>query len=338
MILSDPNHRSSLPADQYFLTLCYYGNSLCEERLFGRAEDVLKNALLARKTFMKLKPSLSMYDSSVNYFSEVEIRYKLALCYKALKQIPEAIATLQIISMKNRPSKINMLLYKLMQLGGQHDKTAIVPLKALLKECPLNLEAIAGLLKIGVKPIEIHSWIGDGLPTPLKEYLNHFIDGHSKIQNCQFLAAVDSLKVIESNNEMVLMLIGQCYHYIGNSEAAATYLSRAYQINNFLSDGLMTLAAVYGNLNRLDDLEKLTLPNVGSTENTPEYWFILAQYLYSLGKYEKALFFSQNALNLKPNHTETEILKVKIFVQMKKYKEVLVLLRVLEEVSEGPLI
>lgn len=145
MILSDPNHRSSLPADQYFLTLCYYGNSLYEERLFARAQDTFKNALLARKTFTKVKPNLASYDSSVNYFSEVEIRYKLALCYKATKQISEAIATLQIISMKNRPAKINMLLFKLMQVSGQHfDKTGIVPLKALLKSSPLNLEAIAG--------------------------------------------------------------------------------------------------------------------------------------------------------------------------------------------------
>lgn len=307
-----------------------------EERLFGRAEEILKNALLARKAMMKVKPNLSVHDQSVNYFSEVEIRYKLALCYKATKQIPEAIATLQIISMKNRPAKINMLLYKLMQLSGQHyDKTGIVPLKALLKECPLNLEAIAGLLKLGVKPIEIHLWIGDSLSPPLKEWLNHYIDGQSKIHNSQFLAAIESLKVIESNNEMILTLIGQCYHYVGNSEAAAAYLSRAYQINNCLNDGLMTLAAVYGNLNRLDELEKLTLPSVGLTENTPEYWFILAQYLYSLGKYEKALFFCQNSYNLKPNNTETAILKAKIFVQMKKYKEALSLLRTVEEVSKG---
>lgn len=283
---------------------------------------------------MKMKQNLSSIDPSVNYFSEIEIRYKLALCYKATKQIQEAIATLQFISMKNRPAKVNMLLFKL-QLSGQHcDKTGIVPLKALLKSSPLNLEAIAGLLKLGVKPNEIHLLIGDTLSPPLKEWLNHYIDGQSKIHNSQFLAAIESLQIIESNNEMILVLIGQCYHYVGNSEAAATYLFRAYQLNNYLGDGLVTLAAVYGNLNRLDDLEKLTPPNMGLTENTPEYWFILAQYLYCQGKYEKALYFSQKSYNLKPNNTEAAILKAKIFVQIKKYKEALGLLRVLEEVSE----
>lgn len=131
---------------------------------------------------------------------------------------------------------------------------------------------------------------------------------------------------------MILTLIGQCYHYIGNSEAAVTHLYRAYQMNNYLGDGLVTLAAVYGNLNRLDDLEKLTPPNLDLTENTPEYWFILAQYLFCQGKYEKALYFCQKSYNLKPDNTEAAILKAKIFVQIKKYKEVLILLRDLEEV------
>lgn len=281
---------------------------------------------------MKLKPNL--YDSSVNHFSEVELRYKLAQCYKAMDKAMEAIATLQIISMKNRPPKVNMLLYKLMQLNGQQtDKTAIVPLKALLKSSPLNLEAIAGLLKLGVKPMEIQLWIGDNIP--LKEWLNHFIDGQSKMHSCQFLAAIDAFKAIEANNEMVLVLIGQCHHYVGNSEAAATYLYRAYQMNNYLSDGLITLATVYGNLNRLDDLEKLTPPNLVLMENTPEYWFILAQYLYTQGKYEKALYFTQKSCNLKSNNPEPTILKTKVFFQMKKYKEALVYLRILEEVSSA---
>lgn len=316
------------------MTLCYYGTSLYEERIYSRAEEILKRALLARKTFMKLKPNLPAYDSSVNNFSEVELRYKLALCHKATEQISEAIATLQMISMKNRPSKVNSLLVKLMQLNGQQlDKSGIVPLKTLLKSSPLNLEAIAGLLKLGVKPMEIHLWIGDNLPPSLKEWLNHFIDGQSKMHSSQFLAAIESFKVIESNNEMIMVLIGQCYHYVGNSEAAVTYLFRAYQINNFLNDGLMTLAAVYGNLNRLDDLEKLTPPNLVLTENAPEYWFILAQYLYCQGKYDKALFFIQKSCNLKPNNTEPTILKTKIFFHLKKFKEALSFLRILEEVS-----
>lgn len=293
---------------------------------------MLKNALLARKTLMKVKPNLTSYDSSINYFSEVDIRYKLALCYQATKQMPEAIATLQVISMKNRPAKVNLLLFKLLQVSG-YDKTAIVPLKALLKENPLHLEAISGLLGLGVKPIEIHSWIGESLSPPIKEWLNHFIDGHSKMHNCQFLAAIESLKAIESNNEMVLVLIGQCYHYMGNSEAAVTYLTRAFQINNYLNDGLMTLAAVYANLNRLDDLEKLTPPNLALTDNTPEYWFILAQYLYCQGKYDKAVYFAQKSFHLKSNNTEAAILKVKVFIHIKKFKEALSLLRVLEEVT-----
>lgn len=333
MILSDPNHQSNFPADEHFLILCYYGNSLYEECTYGRAQEILKEALIDLKHFETVKHKLSTLDPGVDYFNEVEIQYKLALCYKATKQISEAIATLQNIPAKNRISKVNMLMFKLMQLNGQHyDKSGILPLKLLLKECPLNLEAIAGLLKLGVKPIELHLWIGDDLPPPIKDWLNHFIDGRSKMQHCQFAAAIESLKAIESNNEMILVLIGQCYYYMGNADTAETYLSRAYQINNHLNEGLMTLAAVYGTLNRLSDLEKLTPKHMGFDESKPEYWFVLAQYLYLLGKYEKALYFSQKAFNLRPQNTEAAILKVRVFIQIKKYKEALTVLRSVEEV------
>ncbi|KAJ6636244.1 Anaphase-promoting complex subunit 7 [Pseudolycoriella hygida] len=332
VILSEPNHRTTMPADQYFLTLCYHGYSLYEEHHYNTAEEILQNALLVRKTFMKAKANVPMGEPGVNHFSEVELRYKLALCYKATKQLSEAIATLQIIPTKSRSSKVNMLMFQLIQLNGlNYDKSAILPLKAVLKECPMNLEAITGLAKLGLKPAEILLCIGDSISPSNRQWLGHFIEAQYKIHATQFLPAVESLKMIEANNEMILVLIGQCYFYAGNPEAAVTYLTRAHQISKYMKDGLVTLAAVYGSLDRLEDLEKMTPPNLCLTENTSEYWFILAQFVYTLGKHEKALYFSQRSLNLNPNNNiEASILKAKVFHKTKKYKEALNLLRILE--------
>lgn len=162
------NHdRSVLTPEQYFLTLAYYASSLFEERQYRRAEEYFTHALQAKKSVMKLKSSFvtTVFETGVgggsDLFPEVELRYKLALSMEATRQIPEAVLVLQALSSKQRSPKFNMLLAKLLQHNGS-DKGAIVPLKAVLKECPLNLEAIKGLLALSVKATEIHQLIGDG--------------------------------------------------------------------------------------------------------------------------------------------------------------------------------
>lgn len=120
----------------------------------------------AKKSTAKLK---SNYDqvlggssviNAVDQFSEIEIRYKTAICLEAIRQISEAVTVLQAVPIKQRPPKISMLLAKLIQSNG-YDKNAIAPLQATLKECPLNLDAIKGLLSLGVKISEINSIIGE---------------------------------------------------------------------------------------------------------------------------------------------------------------------------------
>lgn len=79
---------------------------------------------------------------------------------EAIRQISEAVTVLQVIPVKERSPKINMLLAKLIQNNG-YDKNAVAPLKAVLKECPMNLDAIKGLLSLGVKISEINTIISD---------------------------------------------------------------------------------------------------------------------------------------------------------------------------------
>lgn len=156
------NHdRSVLSPENYFLSLMYYGISLLEERQYRRAEDTFTQALLAKKAVVKLKTSFaSAFEICTDQFPEPEIRYKLALCLEATKQVSEAVTVLQAIPAKQRSCKVNMLLAKMLQ-HNRYDKNAIAPLKAVLKECPLNLEAIKGLLALGVPADDIQELISD---------------------------------------------------------------------------------------------------------------------------------------------------------------------------------
>lgn len=60
-----------------------------------------------------------------------------------------SVVHLQAIPIQQRPVKVNMLLAKLLQWAA-YDKSAIAPLKAVLLECPFNLEAIRGLLALAL--------------------------------------------------------------------------------------------------------------------------------------------------------------------------------------------
>lgn len=315
MITMYNNDRSSLTPEQYFLSLMYYGISLFEERQFRRAEDMFVHAMQAKKAVIKIKSSFGgVYDASGDQFPDADIRLRLAQCLEATREIPEAVSLLQAIPIKQRTVKMNMLLAKLLQHNG-YDKAAIVPLKAVLKECPLNMEAIKGLLALGVKPAELNSLLAEAsLPAQCTEWLTNYIAAYANMYACRFPEAIESLQAIESkpgigDNEGILVLIGQCYHYIGNHDTALYYLMRAHNNNAYLIDGLMTLASLYAIKNRLDDLEKLTMPSIGPSEYTAEYWFVLAQHLFSQGKHDKAAYFAEKSCYLKPKNAEANLLK-----------------------------
>lgn len=144
----------------------YTGCSLQHERQYRRAEEMFQQALQFRKSTSAAATKLNFGtpDATVTVvvdpFSDAEIRYRLAQCLEATHQFVEAATVLQAISSKLRPAKVNMLLSRLLQHNG-YDKTAIAPLKAVLRECPMNLDAMKGLLALGVKVADIYLIISD---------------------------------------------------------------------------------------------------------------------------------------------------------------------------------
>ena len=152
-----------------------------------------------------------------------------------------------------------------------------------------------------------------GLSTQCLHWVNAYILTYTHMYACKFQAAINAIVNVSNSdvgfNEMFLVLLGQCYHYIGQYDLALHYLLRSQNRNSYLSEGLMTLASIYSIENKLDELEKLTMPNISPSEYTAEYWFVLAQHLYCQGKHDKAAYFAQKSCSLKPKNTEATLLK-----------------------------
>lgn len=153
--------RSLLIPEQYFLLQMYSANSHFFRRQFRKAEHIYRIALVARKAIVKSKHPMSMnFENLVEAFPEQEVRYKIALCLEQVNEASEALSALNNISNRQRNLKINMMIGKLsMQLGKcQNAETAF---KAVVRESPMNLEAMKGLLSLGVSELEISNIISE---------------------------------------------------------------------------------------------------------------------------------------------------------------------------------
>lgn len=76
------------------------------------------------------------------------------VCHLFLKQPVQALLVLQGIPAKLRSVRVNMALGKLYVMNGL-ERPAISAFKEVLRECPLALEAIQELIKLGIRYTEL---------------------------------------------------------------------------------------------------------------------------------------------------------------------------------------
>lgn len=153
--------RSLLIPEQYFLLQIYSANSHFYRKQYRKAEHIYRIALVARKAIVKSKNSMSMnFENLVEMFPEHEVRYKIACCLEQMNEMGEALSALNGISNRQRNPKINMMIGKLSMLLGKC-QGAEMAYKAVVRESPMNLEAMKGLLSLGVSEMEISNIIAE---------------------------------------------------------------------------------------------------------------------------------------------------------------------------------
>lgn len=153
--------RSLLIPEQCFLLQIYSANSHFYRKQYRKAEQCYRIALVARKSIVKNKSSMSMnFENLVEMFPEHVVLYQIALCLEQMQETSEALSVLNRISNRQRNLKINMMIGKLaIQLGKC--SSAETAFKAVVRESPMNLEAIKGLVSLGVSQMEISNLIAE---------------------------------------------------------------------------------------------------------------------------------------------------------------------------------
>uniref|UniRef100_A0A1L8DX41 Putative anaphase-promoting complex apc subunit 7 n=1 Tax=Nyssomyia neivai TaxID=330878 RepID=A0A1L8DX41_9DIPT len=337
LILSSHERHRILSPQEHFLTLMYYGDALWNEHRYRRSENFYRIALQAKKVLVKSKsPANKQATEQSDIFPETEeIKFKIAKCLVELKQTQEAITVLQSIPVKQRSPKINALYGRLSHHNG-HDRCAVSSYKDVLKNCPLALNIMDGLLQLGVKGIEVNSLVVDATHWPqCSDWLTHWIEASAFIAFLKYPQAIQILKNLEKESliqdwNKLLVLIGESYYHNADYTNALSYLKRAHTLHPQSKNGIMLLSSLYAKKNKISELEKLITPSVSVWEYTTENWFIMAQYLFVTGKYERAAYFAQKACFLDSRNIEAILLKANIFLELKKYKDALLHLRTVQ--------
>ena len=89
-------------------------------------------------------------------------------CYVALGETNQAVNLLQNIPPKQRDKKIYNALGTLYLQSGV-DSPAVAAFKEVIKECPLALDAVVSLLRLGVGAKEIQDVVTAGGKLPVSE-------------------------------------------------------------------------------------------------------------------------------------------------------------------------
>ncbi|KAK6641543.1 hypothetical protein RUM44_013255 [Polyplax serrata] len=325
--LSIVDHTSEATSPEKFQTYVYYGNSLFHLGQYRRAEAMYNKALQFRKGYFKYVGS-NKTSNLKEYMPDMDIKYQIHLCHINLKQNQEAVTVLETIPGKQRSPKVNMALGKLYHLGGM-ERSSVYAFKEVLKECPLALEAIEGLLNLRLSGAEVQSFVLEcatqkGISNI--DWVMSWIKAHDQINSREYGHAISTLKQMDKqscikNNHNLLIMLGETYFNAGDSKSALSVLQRAHLIEPQLEKGLDMLASLLAKEKRVTELEKLVPTYIPLREYGPETWIAMAYYLYVNKKTSKAAYLAQKACLLNPRNVEGLLLKAAIFLDLKKYQD-----------------
>ena len=286
--------------------LVFLADAFFEEKEFLRAENLYKEALQAKKQQQKAKKTNNSNDSSqiqdCKATSDVEVKYKMHLCYLKTNQHSFAVDILQSIPVKQRTPKVYQALGKVYQQAGM-ERPAVTCFREVLKSCPLALEAAQTLMMLGVKAKDIQSLALEATSNPHMEWFNQWIQAFTAFGNKEYVAAMNKLKLLEErpilrNNIHLLITIGLCQHYNGNYSAALSTLQRVHRLEPTNLRGMDVLASLLAKERKTKELESLATKLMSVTEEAPEPWIATGYHCYAAKKGTRAVYFAHRACML----------------------------------------
>ncbi|GAB1607142.1 anaphase-promoting complex subunit 7-like [Argonauta hians] len=326
LTMSDQNSDLLTLAQKYQCTV-YYAHSLYQLREFRKAESLYRKALLLKKVINKTK---GKNTSHVEITSEVEVKYKIHLCHCKLKQYKEAINVLEGVIAKKRNAKINLALAHLYKQSNM-DRPAITCFKEVIRECPLAVEALMGLISLGVKCAEVIGLVLSSLPHGTNyDWLTMWIKAHALVVAQEYTSAISTFKALDckpylKNNVRLLFSLGEAHFLNGDYTQAMQLFERAHLADRLNVKNMDTLAYLYLKEKKMSELESLANHVMKGNEHIPEPWVVIGYYCMANRKVVKALpkaaYFALKAYTIDNRNIEALLLKGFALMELKKLQD-----------------
>ncbi|XP_064424254.1 anaphase-promoting complex subunit 7 isoform X2 [Latimeria chalumnae] len=280
----------------------------------------------------KVRPSTGSATSSPQTQclpSEIEVKYKVAECYTILKQDKDAIAILVGIPSRQRTPKINMMLANLYKKAGQ-ERSAVTSYKEVLRQCPLALDAILGLLSLSVKGAEVASMTMNVIQSiPNLDWLSVWIKAYAFAHAGDNTRAINTLCSLEKksllrDNVDLLGSLADLYFRAGDKKNAVLKFEQAQMLDPYLIKGMDVYGCLLAREGRLEDVENLGGRLFNISDHHAEPWVVSGCHSFYNNQYSRALYLGAKAVQLNSNNVQALLLKGAALRNMARIQEAVI--------------
>ncbi|MGH0123617.1 UNVERIFIED_CONTAM: hypothetical protein FKN15_050219 [Acipenser sinensis] len=322
------------PSQKYQL-LVYHADALFHDKEYRNAACKYTMALQQKKSLSKtskVRPfpgSTTSSPQAQSLPSEIEVRYKIAECYTILKLDKDAIAVLEGIPTRQRTPKINMMLANLYKKAGQ-ERSAVTSYKEVIRQCPLALDAIIGLLSLSVKGAEVASMAMDVIQSiPNLDWLSVWIKAYAFIHSGDNMRAINTICSLEKksllrDNVDLLISLADLYFRAGDTKNSILKFEQAQMLDPYVIKGMDVYGYLLAREGHLEDVEVLGGRLFNISDQHAEPWVISGCHSFYSKRYSRALYLGAKAIQLNSNSVQALLLKGAALRNMVRVQEAII--------------
>ncbi|KAF3820655.1 hypothetical protein GH733_005200 [Mirounga leonina] len=221
-------------------------------------------------------------------------------------------------------SQINMMLANLYKKAGQ-ERPSVTSYKEVLRQCPLALDAILGLLSLSVKGAEVASMTMNVIQTvPNLDWLSVWIKAYAFVHTGDNSRAINTICSLEKksllrDNVDLLGSLADLYFRAGDNKNSVLKFEQAQMLDPYLIKGMDVYGYLLAREGRLEDVENLgcRLFNISDQHAEPCHSF------YSK-RYSRALYLGAKAIQLNSNSVQALLLKGAALRNMGRVQEAII--------------
>ncbi|ERE76868.1 anaphase-promoting complex subunit 7 [Cricetulus griseus] len=224
---------------------------------------------------------------------------------------------------------INMMLANLYKKAGQ-ERPSVTSYKEVLRQCPLALDAILGLLSLSVKGAEVASMTMNVIQTvPNLDWLSVWIKAYAFVHTGDNSRAINTICSLEKksllrDNVDLLGSLADLYFRAGDSKNSVLKFEQAQMLDPYLIKGMDVYGYLLAREGRLEDVENLGCRLFNISDQHAEPWVVSGCHSFYSKRYSRALYLGAKAIQLNSNSVQALLLKGAALRNMGRVQEAII--------------